>query len=108
MTASDLSRYFSVGKAKVDEDAKSRMTEISKGTFRSRFSRHAETAEATKDREETSPKIEEQEQPTGEEAIQEITYESEKSDDGDAIDELFEPKPSVHLSETKEAKKTID
>jgi len=89
----------------VDEDAKSRMTEISKGTFRSRFSRPAETAEPTKDREETSPKIEEPEQPTAEEAIQEITYESEKSDDGDAIDELFEPKPSVHQSE---AKKTID
>ena len=54
------------------------------------------------------PKKKEPEQPTAEEAIQEITYESEKSDDGDAIDELFEPKPSVHLSETKEAKKTID
>ena len=55
------------------------MSEISKGTFRSRFNR-TKDAEASAEKE-TSPKVEKVEEPTAEEIIQEITYESEKSDD---------------------------
>ncbi len=76
MTASDISKYFSQGKARVDEDARSRMSEISKGTFRSRFKRNMGSP-GPNDEEATKDAIE----GTTEEVIPEITYESEASDE---------------------------
>ena len=66
----------------MDENTRSRMTEISKGTFRSRFKRNMgspkpEEEEATKDVAEG----------TVEEVIPEITYESEVSDEEVSIKE---------------------
>lgn len=99
MTASDISAYFSQGKAKVDEDARSRMSEISKGTFRSRFKRNMGSPKPA-DEDGTKDVIE-----GTEEVIPEITYESEASDEeGEAKAENEDEEAFA----TIEANKTMD
>ena len=113
LTASDLSRYFRDGKAKVDEDAKSRISEITKGTFRSRFSRTKDAGEPSAEKE-TSPKVERPDKADdltaeNEEIIQEITYESEKSDDEEENNEALKTieKPTHSNLATLEAKPVV-
>lgn len=77
LTKSELSRFFRDGTKKVEDDLKSRLSEISKGaSLRNRLARKAELSREGEPKEKTADE-------PGEPVVEEITYESEKSEQGD-------------------------
>ena len=73
LTKSDLSQYFSQGQKQIQEDAKSRISEISKGSFRAKALKRLEEQKVAQSAERIPETVAE------EAPVEEITYESDKN-----------------------------
>ena len=85
LTKEELQKFFKTKKKEMDEEAKSKISQITKGSYKSYRIRNKDIADFTEDKTESPKRMEE---------IDEISYHSGSLEDGEGTqDEPFTPLP---------------